>query len=107
MEFRYWLQGMIFSHVIKYSEMHRSKYFMFTIKGKMYMSLWQDKFCKQLIWGSLRVFESIIAGSKCNGTYIAKLNRYGKNLIGSVLYLLCSSSFRAHSRFLCITKSEV
>lgn len=44
MEFRYWLQGMIFSPVIKYSEMHISKYFMFTIKGMMYISLWQDKY---------------------------------------------------------------
>lgn len=44
MEFSYWLQGMIFSHVIKYSEMHIHKVFMFTIKGMMYISLWQDKY---------------------------------------------------------------
>lgn len=35
MEFKYWLRGMIFSHVIKYNEMHICKYFVFAIKGMM------------------------------------------------------------------------
>lgn len=44
MKFRYWLQGMLFFQVIKYSGMQISEYFMFTINGMMYFSLWQDKY---------------------------------------------------------------